>query len=332
MPSKMLKNIVVVGCGYWGQNLVRNFYELNCLYCISDEDEEQANFISSKYSVENKSFEEVIEDPEVDAVVLAVPARLHHSMSIKSMEYGKHVYVEKPIAMNELEAKEMIASSKKNNVHLMIGHLLQYHPVFVKFRELVSSGEIGEIKYIYSNRLSFGKIRSEEDVIWSFAPHDISMILSLLNKMPKRVQTSSARIVSESLSDSATLHLQFENDIQAHIFVSWISPFKEHKISVVGSNGMIVFDDTLDWKHKLILYRYMIHSKDNSLIAEKKEGKFIEVEEFEPLKQECKYFLDLINSKVLPLTDGEEGLRVLKVLTMSKESEMLNNIPVELNE
>ena len=259
MPAEMFKNIVVVGCGYWGQNLVRNFHELNSLYCISDVNQEQANFISSKYSVQNKSFEEVIEDPLVDAIVLAVPAKLHHSMSIKTMECGKHVYVEKPIAMNELEAKEMIASSKKNNVHLMIGHLLQYHPVFGKLKQLVRSGEIGDIKHIYSSRLSLGKIRSEENVIWSFAPHDISMILSLLNEMPKRVQTSSARIVSESLADSATLHLQFENDIQATIFVSWISPYKEHRISIIGSDGMIVFDDTLDWERKLILYRHKIH-------------------------------------------------------------------------
>ncbi len=328
----MLKNIAVVGCGYWGQNLVRNFHELGCLYCISDVNQEQASFISTKYSVENKSFEAVIEDPKIDAVVLAVPASLHHSMSIKSMEHGKNVYVEKPIAMNEVEAKEMIASAKKNNVHLMIGHLLQYHPVFVKLKELVSSGQIGNIRYIFSNRLSLGKIRSEEDVIWSFAPHDISMILSLVNEMPVSIQTSSARIISESISDSATLHLQFGNDVQAHIFVSWINPFKEHKISVIGSDGMIVFDDTLDWKHKLILYRHKIHSKDDSLSAEKDEGKFIAVEELEPLKQECKYFLDLINSKVPPLTDGEEGLRVLKVLSLSKESEILGNIPVKLNE
>jgi len=175
----MNKNIAVIGCGHWGKNLVRNFAELGVLAAVCDPNVDLAKSYAEKYNVGNLSFTAIINDRAIEGVVLAVPAPLHASMAIEVMNSGKHVYVEKPLAMNKVEANDMIAAAKKNGVQLMVGHLLQYHPVFMAVRELVGSGELGSLDYIYSNRLSFGKVRSEEDVIWSFAPHDISMILSL---------------------------------------------------------------------------------------------------------------------------------------------------------
>jgi UDP-2-acetamido-3-amino-2,3-dideoxy-glucuronate N-acetyltransferase len=180
----MKKNIAVVGCGHWGKNLVRNFYELDVLGLICDPNIDIAEQFSKQYSVKNNSFTEIINDPNIKGVVLAVPAKHHAPMAINAMKQGKHVFVEKPLAMNEAEATLMIKTAKENKVQLMVGHLLQYHPVFQKVKEMVLGGEIGEITYIYSNRLSFGKVRIEEDVIWSFAPHDISMILSLVGQEP----------------------------------------------------------------------------------------------------------------------------------------------------
>jgi UDP-2-acetamido-3-amino-2,3-dideoxy-glucuronate N-acetyltransferase len=178
----MKKNIAVVGCGHWGKNLVRNFYELEVLASICDPNIDIAKQYAEQYSVQNHSFSEIINNPSIQGVVLAVPAKYHAAMAIDAMKQGKHVFVEKPLAMNEAEATLMIKTAKENKVQLMVGHLLQYHPVFQKVKEMVLGGEIGEIDYMYSNRLSFGKVRAEEDVIWSFAPHDISMILSLTNQ------------------------------------------------------------------------------------------------------------------------------------------------------
>ena len=313
----MLKNIAIIGCGYWGKNLVRNFYELGFLYCISDDNLDQAERISKEYNVKNKSFDEILLDKEVNAVVLAVPAFLHASMAIKAMNAGKHVYVEKPIAMNEDEANEMISCSNNNNVHLMVGHLLQYHPIFVRLKEIVLDGEIGKIKYIYSNRLSLGKIRTEENIIWSFAPHDISMILSLTEEMPNKVYAKKSKIISDKIADSALIQMSFNNGINAHINVSWINPFKEHKLTVIGTTGMLVFDDTLDWNNKLILYRHEISMNEVPTSIKKGEGNYIKINEAEPLKEECRYFVNLINGKVPSITDGKEGLRVLQVLSMA---------------
>jgi predicted dehydrogenase len=204
-----------------------------------------------------------LNDQNIKGVVLAVPVHLHASMAIEAMNKNKHVFVEKPLGMNEVEAETMIATAKKNKVQLMVGHLLQYHPIFKTIKEYVGEGKIGEINYIYSNRLSFGKVRSNEDVIWSFAPHDISMILSLTGQEPEYVSTNAISILQKNIADTATIHLQFKSGLQSHISVSWLHPYKEHKLVVVGQSAMLVFDDTKAWHEKLALYPYKIVSSKN---------------------------------------------------------------------
>ena len=222
----MKKNIAVVGCGHWGKNLVRNFSELDALFSICDPSSEVADKYASQYNVKKSPFTEIISDPNIKGVVLAVPAHLHASMAIEAMNKNKHVFVEKPLGMNEVEAEAMIATARKNKVRLMVGHLLQYHPIFKTIKEYVEAGKIGEINYIYSNRLSFGKVRTEEDVIWSFAPHDISMILSLTAQEPKYVSTNATSILQKNIADTATIHLQFKSGLKSHISVSWLHPYK----------------------------------------------------------------------------------------------------------
>ena len=320
----MKKNIAVVGCGYWGKNLVRNFSELEVLSSICDPDTEIANKYASQYNVKNSSFIEIINDVNIKGVVLAVPAPLHASMAIEAMNKGKHVFVEKPLAMNVTEAELMITTAKKNGVKLMVGHLLQYHPIFKTIRKIVNADEIGELNYIYSNRLSFGKIRTKEDIIWSFAPHDISMILSLAGQDPEFIITKSTSIIQKNIADTATIHMEFKSGLKSHISVSWLHPYKEHKLVVSGKSAMLVFDDTKPWNEKLALYPYEVVSSKGIINLKKSDVKYLEVSEEEPLKNECQDFIDVVEKNIKPMTDGDEGLRVVKVLSAASKSKTTN--------
>jgi len=320
----MKKNIAVVGCGHWGKNLVRNFAELGALAAVCDPNDKLAQSYAEQYNVGNLSFAAILANPAIEGVVLAVPASLHASMAIEVMNARKHVYVEKPLAMNRIEADAMIASAKKNGVQLMVGHLLQYHPVFMAVRGLVESGELGSLNYIYSNRLSFGKVRSEEDVIWSFAPHDISMILSLTGQEPDTVRTESTSILQPDIADTAIVHMEFNSGLKAHISVSWLHPYKEQKLIVVGKKAMAVFDDTKPWGEKLALYRHVVRSSGSLLGLEKAEVEYVEVSQSEPLRNECQHFVDVVSGDITPLTNGKEGLGVLNVLSAASLSQSKN--------
>ena len=316
----MKKNIAVIGCGHWGKNLVRNFFELGVLSSICDPNHLIASTLAKKYNVKNCSFAEILDDTDIKGVVLAVPAELHASMSIDAMSKGKHVFVEKPLAMNEVEANLMIATAKKFNVQLMVGHLLQYHPIFKTVLKMVKNGDIGEINYIYSNRLSFGKVRSKEDIIWSFAPHDISMILSLVNEEPEHISCKSSSFLQKNLADIASIHMKFKSGIKSDIRVSWANPLKEVKLVVTGKSGMLVFDDTKTWNEKLVLHSYEIDDL-KQLNLKKTNEEYIKVIEEEPLKNECKHVINVVESNIKPFTDVFEGLKVLKVLTAASSNE-----------
>lgn len=320
----MKKNIALVGCGHWGKNLLRNFYELGTLRAICDPNEEIARTFSDKYKVDCLSYDEILINKNINGVVLAVPAPLHATMAIEAMNAGKHVFVEKPLALNEVEANEMIANSLKNNVQLMVGHLLQYHPVFIKIREIIKSNKLGKLNYIYSNRLSFGKVRSEENVIWSFAPHDISMILSLTPKNPLSVRAESSCILNKSIADKALVQIDFESNLKAHISISWLHPYKEQKLVIIGSKGSLVFDDTKEWDEKLIVYPHEIDLSKKLPLIQQSSASYIQVKKSEPLKNECKHFLDVVNNFIKPLTNGEEGLAVLKILNAADKSQKIH--------
>lgn len=316
----MARNIAVVGCGHWGKNLVRNFAELDSLLAVCDPDSEISGKFASQYSVEQMSFESLIIDDRVEGVVLAVPAPLHASMAVAAMNKGKSVFVEKPLAMNEAEARLMLDAGSSNNVQLMVGHLLQYHPVFLALKELCSSGSLGKLQYISSNRKSFGKVRSEEDVVWSFAPHDISMVLALIADEVSLVRRESSAILHPDISDVATLHLTFASGVKGHISVSWLHPYKEQKLVVIGSDGMAVFDDTKSWEEKLSLYRHRVDSENGLPALTKASVEYVVVPQSEPLRNECQHFIEVVAGRAMPLTDGEEGLRVLNVLNAASVS------------
>jgi UDP-2-acetamido-3-amino-2,3-dideoxy-glucuronate N-acetyltransferase len=314
------KNIAVIGTGYWGKNLVRNFFNLGVLHTICDTNPDTVeNFIKQYKDINGvTAFSEILSNPEIKGVAISTPAVTHASLVHEALLAGKDVYVEKPLCLSEQEGRRLNALAQKHGRILMVGHLLWYHPVVLRLKDMVDSGELGRIRYIYSNRLNLGKLRREENVLWSFAPHDISVILGLVGEMPESVRAQGGNFLHQQIADTTVTLLNFASGIRAHIFVSWLHPFKEQKLVVVGEKQMAVFDDTAPWDRKLALYPHSIDWHDNIPVAHKAEGKFIQVEEDEPLRAECAHFISCIENRSTPRTDGEEGLKVLQILNASQ--------------
>jgi UDP-2-acetamido-3-amino-2,3-dideoxy-glucuronate N-acetyltransferase len=320
--ASALPRVAVVGSGYWGKNLVRNYYQLGALAWICDTDPEVLARFRQEYPGVRTSRElaEVLGSDESDAVVIATPAATHHRLAASALQAGKHVYVEKPLVLNESEGEELVDLARRGGLVLMVGHLLQYHPIFVRLKQMAGAGELGRINYIYSHRLNLGKIRREENILWSFAPHDISMILSLAGEEPDEVRATGGFYLQDFVADVTTTHLRFPSGMRAHIFVSWLHPFKEQKLVVVGERKMAVFDDTLPWEDKLLLYPHQIVTEGEVPVPVKAEAQRVEVAQTEPLRAECQHFLDCIAQGQRPITDGREGLAVLRVLNRSSMS------------
>ena len=314
--------VAVIGSGYWGKNLVRNFHDLGALKLVCDRDESILQQIADQYDGTQTCLatHDVLSRDDIDAVVIASPAETHFGVAREALLAGKHVFVEKPLVLVESEAEELIGLASNRNRVLMVGHLLQYHPVFECLKELVSSGALGRINYIYSHRLNLGKIRREENILWSFAPHDISMILALADETPESVLATGGNYLHQKIADVTTTHLAFPSGLRAHIFVSWLHPFKEQKLVVVGDRKMAVFNDTLTWEDKLLLYPHEISWQNNLPVPAKADPERVKIDQAEPLRKECQHFLDSIASGTPPLTDGAEGLRVLRVLNAGQAS------------
>ncbi|MDJ1160257.1 Gfo/Idh/MocA family oxidoreductase [Chelatococcus sp. SYSU_G07232] len=319
-PSARDVRVAVVGCGYWGKNLVRNFAELGALEALVDAHAPTVEALLAKHGGRALTFEAALADPKIDAVAIAAPAALHYTLAKRALEAGKHVFVEKPLSLEVAEAKALCALAERLDRRLMVGHLLQYHPVFLELKKLVRDGRLGRLQYVYSNRLNLGKIRREEDILWSFAPHDLSMILSLVGSEPETVEAVGGYYLHQSIADVTTTHLAFPGGERAHVFVSWLHPFKEQKLVVVGSDAMAVFDDGEAWERKLLLYPHKVEWRDNMPVPSKADAVPVTVAQDEPLKQECLHFLDCVRTGATPRTDGREGLRVLSVLARASEA------------
>lgn len=316
----LVPRVAVVGAGYWGRNLVRNFSELGALASVVDPDPRVLASIRELSSIEPRAWEAVLADRSIQGVAIAAPARMHFPLAQAALEAGKHVFVEKPLALELAEAERLIARAEKSRLHLMVGHLLQYHPAFLKLQDLLKGGQLGQLQYIYSNRLNFGKIRNAEDALWSLAPHDISMILSLVGEEPTGVDASGCYHLQENIADTATIHLSFPGGAVGHVFVSWMHPSKEQKLVVVGSSGMAVFDDGETWARKLLIYPHRVEQKDGVPTAHRAHAIPMEINAGEPLRNECQHFLDCMSGDMRPRTDGLEGLRVLRVLARATVS------------
>ena len=318
--------IACVGVGHWGKNLARNFQDLGALHTICEVNAETRSKLSEQYQgvTTTDSYAEVLHDDKVTGVAIATPAASHAALAREALMAGKDVFVEKPLAMSLQEGEALVALALQKQCILMVGHLLWYHPAVLKLKELIQKGELGRIQYIYSNRLNLGKIRREENILWSFAPHDISVILGLLNEMPEIVQAQGGNFLHNTIPDVTVSLLSFPSGARAHIFVSWLHPVKEQKLVVVGDRKMAVFDD-MEQSDKLVVFPHTITWHNQLPVVNKAMGESVPFDFVEPLRAECLHFLECIQTRSRPRTDGEEGLRVLKVLHECQKA--LNSAP-----
>ncbi|MCF7810012.1 Gfo/Idh/MocA family oxidoreductase [bacterium] len=316
----MSVGVAVIGMGHWGKNLVRNFHEIGVLRVICDSEQSLKNVIDEKYPGVKftQSFNSVLEDSNIQAVAIATPAVMHHDMVKQALQAGKDVFVEKPLSVNVKDGEELVEIARKNDRILMVGHILQYHPAVNKLQQLVKDGELGKIRYFYSNRLNLGKIRTEENILWSFAPHDISVMLSILGESPESITCHGSGYLNKEVADVTMSQFHFASGIQAHIFVSWLHPFKEQRLVVVGEDKMAVFDDTI--KDKLKLYPHRIEWENQIPTAIKAHEEIVDLPEAEPLRNECSHFIECVAKHKTPVTDGIEGLGVLKILDGCQKS------------
>jgi UDP-2-acetamido-3-amino-2,3-dideoxy-glucuronate N-acetyltransferase len=273
---------------------------------------------------------DVLSDKKIQAVALATPAETHAEIAILAMKKGKDVFVEKPMALTLEDAESMRQIAEEENRVLMVGHLLEYHPAVLKLRELIDSGELGKVNYIYSNRLNFGKVRTEENALWSFAPHDVAVILRLMGECPIEVSATGGSYLTQGLADSTVSNLRFANESRAHIFVSWLHPFKEQRLVVVGDRKMAIFNDVAPFGQKLKIYPNSVEFDGAMPILKKEDAQFVDHLQTEPLREECRHFLECVSSREKPLTDASSGIEVLKVLHACQESMGKNGNPVKL--
>ncbi len=327
-----IPQVALVGCGYWGKNLCRNFHTLGSLSVVVDASEngqKPARAIASGTQIID-TLGDVLQCDQVQGVALATPAETHAELAIQVMQAGKDVFVEKPMALTLKDAEMMKEVAEETGRILMVGHLLEYHPAVLKLREMIDSGEIGEINYIYSNRLNFGKVRTEENALWSFAPHDVAVILRLMGRAPVEISSTAGSYLTIGIADTTLSNLRFTDESRAHIFVSWLHPFKEQRLVVVGDEKMAIFNDVAPYGEKLQLYTQNVEFDGTMPLLKKEDVEFVEHADTEPLLEECSHFLDCIQSRNKPLTDAQSGIDVLKVLHACQQSIEQNGLPVKL--
>jgi UDP-2-acetamido-3-amino-2,3-dideoxy-glucuronate N-acetyltransferase len=261
---------------------------------------------------------DVLEDPAVHGVVVASPAELHHPLALLALQSNRDVFVEKPLALNVDHGRELLETAAEHGRVLMVGHLLEYHPAVQRLHELVAAGELGRLQYLYSNRLNLGRFRREENILWSFAPHDIDVLLLLVGEQPVRVSAHGGYYLHEAIADVTVSALEFRSGIKAHVFVSWLHPYKEQRLVVVGDRQMAVFDGAA--RNKLTLFPQPVIWRDEQPVPKPSQGTAVAVSDEEPLRRECLEFLRACRERRSPRTDGANGLRVLEVLSACQRS------------
>jgi predicted dehydrogenase len=327
-------NIAVMGAGAWGRNIVRTLADLGHLAAVCDP--AKACLEAARKLVGEKAqrvrwtscADEILADPEIAGVMVATPAETHYAMGKKVLAAGKDLFVEKPLTVDLKEAEKLVEAAEAAAKILMVGHLLEYHPAILKLHELIRSGELGEIRYVMSHRLNLGKIRTRENALWSFAPHDISVILRIAGKMPFEVISTGGAYVSPNIPDITLMQMLFDTGVRAHIYVSWLHPFKEQKLVVVGSKKMASFCDITK---ELILYDQRVEWRKGQPVPIKGDGQKVEFGKAEPLAEECRHFVECIRTRATPRTDGRKGLEILSLLHAAQKSLSTNGKQVLIN-
>ena len=312
--------ICVIGAGHWGRNHIRTLHQLNALGGVVEQDINAVNSIRSKYPACKfyLDLESVFNDDydDYDGFIVATPPLTHFEIAKKIIESGKPLLVEKPLTLNMKDAVELNNLAKKNNVNLMVGHLLLFHPAFKKIKDIIKSGMIGEIQYIYSNRLNLGTFRSDENVFWSFAPHDISLFHYFFENSPIEITSSGNDILQKGIHDTTITSFIYNDKKMGHIFVSWLHPFKEHRFVIIGSEGMIHFEDSSEHR-SLLLYDKKAEFSGGIPIPKSGITRKIQYEKELPLTNELKYFLSHLNGKKVKIADGDSAVEVIRILELA---------------
>lgn len=306
--------IAVIGCGYWGRNHIRTLSELGLLKAVADADSDRAKAYAAEFGVEAMTPDAVFAADHIDAIVLALPPQFHAENALRAIAAGKHVLIEKPMALDIAQAEAIVEAADSAGLTVMTGHVLRFHPAFETLSEMVSDGELGTIRYIHSHRVGLGAFHAKNDALWDIAPHDLSLILALTGEEPSSVRGEGSATINH-LSDFAHLHLAFPGGIRSHVFASRLNPYRERRLTVIGQKAMAVFDDAAPWAQKLAVYDHRVWEDGAGWQFETAEPRFIEVPEGLPLTRECQHFADCIRRGEQPRTPAAEGLAVIRILS-----------------
>ena len=319
----MRANIAVIGCGDWGKNHIATLHSLGVLKGVYDLDSSRSCVFAKKYGVDALTLKEIYEDPSIKGVVIALPAQFHSDHIMAAVQNGKDVFVEKPLALDLPSAQAAIEEAQKYDKILMVGHLLRYHPAFEKLHQLVQEGAVEDLRYIYAHRLGFGKFHEVSDALWDLGPHDISMIITLINALPDMIHGEHISLINH-LSDLSHLHMNFPNNIAGHLFVSRLSPYQERKLVLIGKESMLVFDDLEDWDKKIARYGYKAQQEDDFWnIVKDEKPTYFPVKAALPLTRELEHFLKVIETREQPRTDGRNAYEILKILDMASKGSLI---------
>lgn len=309
-----MAKIALIGCGMWGRNIARNLAGLGALSCVHDAIEERGVSFASQFDSRYRTLEAILEDTAINGIMIASNASTHKELAIKALQAGKQVFIEKPMALTLADAQLIADTVDKTDNQVMVGHLIRYHPAFQTLQQQITSGAVGKVKHIQANRLAMGRIRNSESVLFDLCPHDLSLILALTDGLPESVICHGVSHISENVVDILSTALGFANGVSAHMQTSWLSPYKEHRLTVTGENGSLVFDDTKPWTEKLVLYQDQITQTGDLFLIERASPLALSVPESEPLRDEVSAFIRLCDEGLLPPTNVHEALNVQKVL------------------
>ncbi len=333
MNKKHTLAVALIGFGGWGKNLARNLNSLKALRVICDL---RADFLrDARKDYPNvdlsDSIENVLLRKDIQGVVIATPPATHRNLALCAMKAGKDVFVEKPLALNVADGQQIVNCATREKRVLLVGHVLEYHPAVLKLKSLLEEGALGKTRYFYSHRLNFGRIRTEENALWSFAPHDIAVMLRLFGGVPEKISCLGGSYLTPGLADTTMTNFQFVNGVQGHIFVSWLHPFKVHRMVLIGDKQMAVFDDTQPWSKKLMLFPHQVDwVKGQIPVARQAEGVPVLLEEKEPLFSECEQFLSSIVTRKNPITDGSSAVKVLNLLQCAQKSISMGGAVIDI--
>ena len=316
----MKQKVCVIGGGKWGRNHIRTLHSLGCLAGIADTDEEILKSYSKDYPKARlfQDYKDAAAD-NFDGYTIATPAETHYDIALYLLERKKHILVEKPVALTAQEARHLKNIADKNHVNLMVGHVLLFHPAIRKIKELIKNDKIGKLQYLYSNRLNLGTVRTEENILWSFAPHDVSLFQYFIETLPTEIISRGGAFLQPTIHDSTLTILKYPENIVGHIFVSWLHPFKEQRLVVIGSKGMISFEDSSQDK-QILFYEKGIDWIRGEPIKRDGPTEIIDYNSSMPLTEELKYFVKHLNGESIDIADSQNAIDVLEILERATDS------------